>query len=112
MARQREEGCGHVTANAGVTYSGLGPASQQKGGDSKTDAVTNIEMCGFCGQRRSDFDSLRHFPQGSNTQRSELRKQLRAGVTYSSKVTATVHIAERERRKEDWSASMAIDTGR
>ena len=48
-ARQQESGCTCSTTTEG---------------NFKTGAVTNIGMCGFCGERRSDLDNLRHFPQG------------------------------------------------
>ena len=55
------EACAYVTADAGVTYSTTGAGgtcSVTTGADSKTGAVTNIGMCGFCWQRRSDLDNL------------------------------------------------------
>ena len=40
----------------------LGTCFTTTGGDSKTGAVSNIGMCGFCGQKRSDLDNLHNPP--------------------------------------------------
>ena len=58
---KRDRGCGRHILQTGAG----GTCSITTEGNFKTGAVTNIGMCGFCGQRRSDLDNLRHFPQGS-----------------------------------------------